>query len=307
MQRPRWKVSLHSGHSSDYCDHAHSTLREMLHAATDAGYHTFGVTEHIPRGEVRFLYAKELQLGWDLEKVEKDFVRYTADLTPLAREFSRNMVVLRGFEAEIVPFATHRDRVTNARAVTLSDGSLAFDYFVGSVHYVDEISIDGELELFQEAAARWRSPIDFAVAYYGTVENMIRNLHPDVVGHIDLIKLNWQKAGFDPEILSSSYVMAAAGLAIDAAKEIGAILDLNTAGYRKGLGEPYAAPWIVKMAQERGVYFCFGDDSHKVEQVGFGIEKAREYLLENGVSEVSVLTKVGGFDSPMVKQQVSLT
>ena len=307
MQRPQWKVSLHSGHSSDYCDHAHSTLHEMLQAATGAGYHTFGVTEHIPRGEARFHYANELQMGWDLAKVENDFVRYTADLTPLAREFSNDMVVLRGFEAEIVPFATHRDRVAKARAATLADGNLAFDYFVGSVHYVDEISIDGELQLFQEAAAHWRNPIDFAVAYYGTVENMIRNLRPDVVGHLDLIKLNWTKAGFDPEILSSSYVKTAAGLAIDAAKETGAILDLNTAGLRKGLGEPYPAPWIVKMAQERGVYFCFGDDSHKVEQVGYGIEEARECLLSNGVTEVSVLTKEGGFDARMVKRRVSLT
>ena len=119
MHRPQWKVSLHSGHSSEYCDHAHSTLREMLQAATEAGYHTYGVTEHIPRGEARFLYTEELKRGWDLDKVEHDFVRYTAELSPLAQEFSKDMVVLRGFEAEIVPFATYRDRVAKARAATL--------------------------------------------------------------------------------------------------------------------------------------------------------------------------------------------
>ena len=99
MNRPQWKVSLHSGHSSDYCDHAYSTLREILQAAVDAGYHTFGVTEHVPRSEARFLYPNELRMGWDLAKIENDFIRYAADLTPLAKEFSDTMVVLRGFEA----------------------------------------------------------------------------------------------------------------------------------------------------------------------------------------------------------------
>jgi len=43
-----WRVSLHGGHSGEYCDHAEATLREMLEAAVQYGYQTFGVSEHAP-------------------------------------------------------------------------------------------------------------------------------------------------------------------------------------------------------------------------------------------------------------------
>ena len=70
-----------------------------------------------------------------------------------------------------------------------------------------------------------------------------------------------------------------------------AIRDLNTAGYRKNLGRPYPAPWLVKQAHEMGISFCFGVDSHDPHQVGEGLEPAREYLLELGVDSITALTR----------------
>ena len=40
-----------------------------------------------------------------------------------------------------------------------------------------------------------------------------------------------------------------------------------------------------------GIGFCFGDDSHGPAQVGARIDDARDYLLANGVGEVTVLTR----------------
>ena len=77
-------------------------------------------------------------------------------------------------------------------------------------------------------------------------------------------------------------------------RDCGAILDLNTVGYRKGLGTPYPAPWVVLQAHEMGIPFCFGDDSHAVEQVGAGLDRAREYLLENGVRTITCLVPRDG-------------
>ena len=71
------------------------------------------------------------------------------------------------------------------------------------------------------------------------------------------------------------------------------ILDLNTAGYRKGLGVPYPAPWLVKRAHLLGIGFCFGDDSHSPADVGAGLEPARSYLLQNGVDHITTLTAEG--------------
>jgi len=50
-----WKVSLHGGHSSAYCDHAASPLRDMIESAITKGYRVFGITEHAPRLGNQFL------------------------------------------------------------------------------------------------------------------------------------------------------------------------------------------------------------------------------------------------------------
>ena len=299
-----WRVSLHGGHSGEFCDHAVGTLREMIQAAVVAGYHTFGVSEHVPRAEKRFMYSEELAMGWDLKKVMTDFERYIASLDPLVEEFRDQIVLLRGFEGEVVPSNNYVELMQNYRARKLPDGAPVFDYFVGSVHYVDELQIDGKPEKFAKAVEHFGSLENLAIRYYETVAEMIVALKPDVVGHLDLVKKNVVKVGLNLADLQTSRVVRAAERALEAALASNSILDLNTAGWRKGLGEPYPAPWLVKRANDMGIPFCFGDDSHKVSEVGAGIDDARGYLLQNGVGAITILTKENTATSGKVVRRV---
>jgi histidinol phosphatase-like PHP family hydrolase len=83
MPPPPWRVSLHGGHSGEFCEHASGSLRAVLEAAVAAGYHTFGVSEHAPRSEPRFLYDTEIQKGFDIPRLQHDFENYAAALLPL--------------------------------------------------------------------------------------------------------------------------------------------------------------------------------------------------------------------------------
>src|SRR5579884_3929465 len=161
-----WRVSLHGGHSGEFCDHAEATLREMLQAAVSAGYHTFGVSEHAPRNGERFLYSEEQARGWDLAKIQADFARYTAAIQDYVREFAGRLIVLRGFEAEVVPAADYVRLMRAYRAQTLADDSPAVDYFVGSIHYVEEIQIDGPPENYTRAVEAFGGPEALAIGYY---------------------------------------------------------------------------------------------------------------------------------------------
>lgn len=284
MPGQAWKVSLHGGHSGEFCEHAKDSLREVLEAAAAAGYHTFGVSEHAPRSEERFLYKTEREKGYDLDRLSREFEAYAAAVRQLAREFDGRLNVLCGFEAEVIPTATYRDEMLGHRR------AFGFDYMVGSVHYVDETTIDGPRPDFERALAARGGLEPLAVAYYQAVAAMVSALRPEVVGHFDLIRLN---AG--PEArLDTPPIRQAAEQALEVVRECDAILDVNTAGYRKGLGMPYPAPWLVQTAQAMGIGFCFGDDSHGPAQVGQGIDEARRYLLENGVGHVTVLTRENG-------------
>ncbi len=278
-----WKASLHGGHSGEYCEHAQGTLPQILDSAVAAGYQTFGVSEHAPRLEERFLYPGEVEKGWSVDRLKEDFERYAAALPPLVAEYRGRLSVLRGFEAEVVPTASYAEVMRAYRSI------FDFDYMVGSVHYVDEIAIDGELDEFERALEGLSGLERLAVRYYDTVSEMVESLRPEVVGHLDLIKLHGRR--FGP--LDSSAVRAAADSTLEVIRRHDCILDLNTAGYRKGLGAPYPAPWLVKRAQLLGIGFCFGDDSHSPADVGAGLEPARSYLLQNGVNHITTLTAEG--------------
>jgi histidinol-phosphatase (PHP family) len=279
-----WKTSLHGGHSGEFCEHASGSLREVVESALAKGFLVYGVSEHAPRDEARFLYPSELEKGYTLDRLQTEFDAYARAVRALSEEYADRMTLLCGFEAEVVSTASYRERMRGFRS------RYGFDYMVGSVHYVGEIQIDGERSDFDVAVDQSGGLEAFAIRYYDTVAEMIEALEPSVVGHLDLIRKN-----APPEAdLATPAIRQAVDRALEAAREAGAVLDLNTAGWRKGLGTPYPAPWLVQRAHAAGVGFCFGDDSHGPGQTGAGVEQARGYLIENGVASIRRLTREEG-------------
>jgi histidinol-phosphatase (PHP family) len=279
-----WKTSLHGGHSGEFCEHAAGSLREVVESALAKGFLVYGVSEHAPRAESRFLYRSELAKGYTIERLHAEFDGYARSVRALAEEFAGRMTLLCGFEAEVIPTATYRELMNGFRS------QYGFDYMVGSVHYVDEIQIDGDRADFERAVAASGGLEQFVVRYYNAVVEMVQALRPDVVGHLDLVRRN-----APPEAdLATPAIRRAADRALEATRAAGAVLDLNTAGWRKGLGAPYPAPWLVERARVMDVHFCFGDDSHGPEQTGAGVEEARGYLLEHGVKSIRRLTREDG-------------
>ena len=291
-RRP-WMVSLHGGHSGEFCEHAAGTLEEVLEAAVARGFGVFGVTEHAPRSAARFLYPEEVEKGWSVGDLERDFTAYAGRSAELAAAFAGRLTVLRGFEAEVVPEASWAREMAGHRR------RHRFDYTVGSVHHVDEVQIDGRPEQLAEVV-RGRGGLAAAeVAYYRAVERMVETLRPEVVAHFDLIR----KLAAPFGRLDGAAGRRAAERALQAVAAAGSILDVNTAGLRTGLGHPYPAPWIVRRAAAMGIPFCFGDDSHGPAMVGDGIEAARDYLLAHGVGAITVLERG---DGALVHRAVSL-
>lgn len=290
-KRSDWRVSLHGGHSGQFCEHARDTLRQVLERVIERGYVIFGVSEHAPRTEERFLYSTEIEKGYDTERLRSDFEAYASEIQRLADEFAGRLTVLRGFEAEVVPDDGYVEFMNHYRQ------EYQFDYMVGSVHYVKEIQIDGEKEQFDRALEKAGDLETLSIRYYEKVKEMVSRLRPEVVGHFDLVRKNAEGRVDTPRIRE----FARAALQEVARQE--AILDLNTAGYRKGLETPYPAPWVLQEAREMGIGVCFGDDSHGIDDVGAGLEAARQYLLDHGIDRISVLDREEG---KIVRREVNL-
>ena len=160
MNRAEWRVSLHGGHSGEFCEHARGSLRETIEAAIAAGYQTFGVSEHAPRTEERFLYESELAKGYSVDRLAREFDEYAAEVSKLAAEYADRITILRGFEADVVPSAGYR------QLMQAWFRQYEFDYMVGSVHYVNEISIDGPPLEFAKSVASCGGLEAFCVKYY---------------------------------------------------------------------------------------------------------------------------------------------
>lgn len=288
-----WKVSLHGGHSGEYCDHAVGTLREVIEAAIAKGFKTYGISEHVPRHGEQYVYVNERERGWTLEKIKADFEAYGKAIFELAEEYSGRITILRGYEIEVVPHDCYAEIMLDYR------NRFRFDYMVGSVHYLHDISIDSSVEEFEQVLKITGGLEALALEYYESVAQMIEKLKPEVVGHLDLVRKNGHLYG----PLDTPSIREAAERTLEVARAHDCILDLNTAGWRKGLDSPYPAPWLLQRANEMGVPVCFGDDSHGPELVGAGIPEARDYLLQNGVATVTVLGRVG---DTVTRQKVAL-
>ncbi len=288
-----WMVSLHGGHSGEFCDHAQGTLREVLDAAVAAGCPAYGVSEHAPRLGDHYLYETEVHMGWDVAKIESDFDRYAAAINAMADEYADRLEILRGFEIEVVPPDRYVEIMQGYRQ------RFAFDYIVGSVHFLHEVSIDGPVEKYEHAMNVAGGAERLAIEYYEAVAEMVAALKPEVVAHFDLIRLNGHLHGG----VDTPAIRDAAQGALEAVKQNDGIIEVNTAGWRKGLTHAYPEPWIIERANALAIPFCFGDDSHGPHQVADGIPRARDYLLGNGVDAITILARNG---SDVARKRVQL-
>ena len=280
-----WRVSLHGGHSKEFCDHGRAPLRKMLERAIEEGFTIYGVTEHAPRVKEKCLFPKERAAGWSVETLRQIFDDYCSTLTELAQEFSADLEVLRGFEAEMVPVDSFKEVMLSLKE------KHQMDYLVASVHWVhEELILSSDINPFNRAMEICGSYEAMACQYFESVALMTTELRPEVVGHFDVIRRHGDKFGSLEEPSIKKTIMET----LELVKEHNAIIDVNLAAYRRGFDTPFPLPWIVKEAHRMGIGLCFGDDSHSLKQVGQNMDRARQYLLDQGVRAIRVLRRRNG-------------
>jgi len=285
---------MHGGHSSEFSAHGSSTLADILDTAIERGMVSYGVSNHVPTTDARFLYDDELEAGMDLDARFAQFEAYAAASAEAVRTYAGRLEVLRGFEAEVVPTTTYVADMQRLRE------QYGFEYIVGSVHFVEELPIDVSQELFDQAVTQLGSLEAFLIRYYEHVAEMVDGLRPEVVGHFDLPRLLSEG---DPAH-GAPAVRAAAEAALARIAETGALLEVNTAGFRKGMRGAYPAPWAVQRSVELGISLTFSDDSHHVDHVAADLEKARAYLLAYRVRTIGSLGRAA--DGSIERREIPL-
>ncbi len=265
-------VSVHGGHSGQFCGHAKDTLEEIVLAYIDHRYPWVGITEHMPPVSDAFVYPEEKTAGFDAGTLKERFTGYMTTCRRLQAKYAADIRIYVGFETEDCGGS-----LDFAKALI---DSFSPDYVVGSVHHVKDIPFDYSKARYQEAADRCGGLDGLYAAYFDQQYEMIRTLVPRVVGHLDIVRI------FDPDYrarLIKPMIWEKILRNLKLIKQLNLILDFNLRPLSRGEEEPYLSAPVLKKAAEWGIDIVPGDDSHGVDTIGAHMQSAITMLTEAGV------------------------
>lgn len=278
------KSSLHT-HSGQFCLHAipNTTLEQVVQEAIRKGFTTFGLSEHVPRTRTKDLYLEEQHL--QVEDLEQTFAAFVKEAKRLQMAYADKIEILVGCESEYIVQADleliHRLR-----------SQYNLDYVVGSVHHLYEIPFDYSLEHYQ-ALFEHHSEEQVLLDYYQAQWEMLLALKPEVVGHLDLIRIYHPDAS--TRMNYSPAVIQAIKRNLAEIKNYGGLVEINTSGMRKNLQDPYPQRFILQLGAQLDVSFTLSDDSHGPSHVGHCYDETLwDLLSEAGLSKLYTLTKKNG-------------
>lgn len=243
-----------------WCGHAEGDMEEYVSRAVELGLPAVGFTAHfpipVPNVEKVCLEPEEIEV-------------YVAEAKRLKDVFRGAVEVVMGFEADYIE--EHRDIVVKDCIEKWNP-----DFVMGSIHVIDDWPFDSPG--YQDRYAEW-DITELYREYYGRLEKLVETGLFDVMGHIDLVK----KFGYRAE----GDVSGALNRLLDRVAESGMLIEANTAGFDKPVGEMYPHPDILRAACERGIPITMGSDSHAPDQVGRHFSDAVGLLTAAGYEELS--------------------
>ena len=266
-------VSVHGGHSGQFCHHGKNTLEEIVLAYIDQGFSWVGITEHIPPAAPSWLYPDEVEAGLTISGMTSKFSAYMKEARRLQDKYSDRIEILVGFETETLEgYQEHIQSLLNR---------FRPDYMVGSLHHVEGMGFDFSPEQYRDTAEKMGGLNKMYHCYFDSQFEMIQALKPSVVGHFDLIRL------FDPQYekrLALPEIKAKILRNLELIRNLDLILDFNLRALLKGAPEPYISKPILDQALEMGIAVVPGDDSHGVRDVGKNMQKGISILESAGSS-----------------------
>jgi histidinol-phosphatase (PHP family) len=267
------KVSVHGGHSGQFCNHAVDSLEDIVRAYIAQGFTWVGITEHAPGISEDLLYTDQREAGLTPELLYERFGRYMAECRRLQAQYASRIRIYAAMETET--YSGYQ------RFVPALIDEFAPDYIVGSVHFVDDVNFDYSPDLYHQAAIKAGGVDRLYLRYFDEQYEMISLLRPAVVGHFDLIRI------FDPDYrqrIERPEIMAKIKRNLELIRELDLILDFNLRALAKGAEEPYLTDSILRLAHDYGIAVVPGDDSHGIANVGNFFVDGLKILQRHGFS-----------------------
>lgn len=257
---------------TNYCD-GKTSVGEMVGRAVAGEMISIGISSHAPL---------PFDCKWSMKP--GDLESYLSDISEVGKNSTRPEVYA-GLEVDFIPGQT---------------GPLLFssrlDYTIGSIHFVDAFAdgrrweIDGPHQQFAEGLAEiFDNDIKAAVTrYHELTIQMIDESRPDIIGHVDKIKMQNTTRHYFSE--QEPWYIESMIRVLKAIRESGCILEVNTRGiYQKKTADSYPGPAMLREALKLGIPVTISSDAHHPDDLINQFPETARELLQIGFKKLRIL------------------
>ena len=263
----RWRN--YHGHC-DYCD-GRASIKEFIDAAIEFDMSAIGISSHAP---VPF------ETFWTMPAERLD--DYINELKRHKKTYEGKIEVLTSLEVDYIP------GITGPASEMIRE--LPLDYIIGSIHFMGQLengeywAIDGPFEEFVKGVNEiFDGDIKKVVKeYYRLEREMIETSVPDIIGHMDKIKMHNEKADLFDE--KEQWYVDEIEQTFELIKKKEVIVEINTKSLNKGL--LYPGQEYFSRLKELDIPVTVNSDAHDPFNLINGFEEAVEMLKAAGFDHV---------------------
>ncbi len=267
--------------------HTHTTLvdgehsaEEMVQSAIKAGVHTLGFSEHC-----------HTPLDANCSLSRKKTMEYRNEIARLKQQYAGQIRLLCGIEMD------H----------TSVDDPAAYDYVIGSVHYLTAGGAVYPLDYSPEKTMECVNTVfhgDFdayAEAYFETVSHIYETTQANIIGHFNLIT-KYSEKGVGPQENSPRYLAAWQKAMKNLAGK--ASLEINTGAMSRGCRTaPYPALDMLRYWRSLGGSVVINSDSHHKDTILHAFDVALQLAQAAGFTSLGFTDRQGIYHSQLGEEQ----
>lgn len=258
-----------------YCD-GNSEPEAYVMEAIKQGVEAYGFSGHAPL---------PFECKWAIpESKVGDYCRH---VDFLKEKYSGRIQIYKSLEIDFVPELMGPNHPDIKK--------LDLDYTIGSIHFIDKFpdgrpwEADGNhwkfatglLEIFQGDIKR------AVKRYFQLTREMIYKDCPDILGHLDKIKI--QNHFFDYFSENEPWYVEEIDKTLSVIAQSEVIVEVNTRGlYKKKTDGPYPSLWVLRKMNELEIPVMINSDSHMPKEITLGFAEAAELLQMAGYQSVRV-------------------
>ena len=259
-----------------YCD-GKGTPREYVLRAMELGLEAIGFSAHTPL---------PFDNKWSMLLSRYD--DYCSEIRALKEEFASTISIYLALEMDFIPGRCYPFQQMIQRG--------GLDYTIGSVHLVSAPGREG-LWFLDGPPSNYDKGLDelfdgdiksAVTAYFHTLQSMMETQKPDVIGHMDKVRMNNKGKYFSPE---DKWYQDLICHTLDMVKQTGTIVEVNTRGiYKKKSEDLFPNEDVLKQCYQRDIPVTISTDAHHPDELLGCFDDTRQVLKSVGYNKVMVFT-----------------